>query len=162
MNTYTLYISSSSSSQIQTLPLLEMEDHSNLSINMETVYNEVIPLYLIINWGDGKEETFDNDVYGTKYDNQLSLINYNPIFTTEHPHEYYPSATCLYKTMTIQILISYSDGHYSYFTQPIQIRTYDFYDSIGRMELLNVNILKNKLEYQFRTSDGMVEMKTVP
>jgi len=160
MNSYSLSLSTTASSGIQILPLLEMEDYSKLSLDMSQVYNKTIPIYVEIDWGDGKKEIFDNDTYGNRIYNELLFMNYNPCLTDIHTHEYYPSETCLYKLMTLQILVKYSNGDVTYFQMPIKIRTYDFFDSIGRLKLINVNILKNQLEYQFETSTGLIEMKT--
>jgi len=160
MNNYSISLSSSSSNTIQTIPLFEMEDHSELSLDLSNLYNDIIPLYLQIDWGDGLTESFDNDIFGTRYDNELLFMNYNPIFTDIHNHEYFPSETSLYRTSTIQILINYSNGDITYFQIPIKIRTYDFYDAIGRISLINVNQIQSQLQYQFKSNNGTVEAKT--
>ena len=160
MNSYTLTLSSNSTSYTKELPILEMEDNCVLSVNTQQLYNSIIPIYVKIAWGDGTVETFDNDCYGNNTYNNLIFMNFNPCLTDLHTHEYFPSETCLYKWLYAQILIKYSDGNVSYFQQPIQIRTYDFYDSIGRLEIINVNLNKTQKEYQFKTSTGLVELKT--
>lgn len=158
MTTYQLNLSSNSTNYNQVLSEIELEDNTLFTLNLEKLFNNVIPLFIKIDWGDGTVELKDNDVYGNRYDNQLSFYTYNPIFVEPHIHEYYPSTTSLYKLLTLQILVSYSDGKYSYFSVPIKINTKDIVETLDELSILNVNISKNELEYQLRTSTGVIEM----
>lgn len=160
MNSYTISLSSNSTTYTQTLPLQELEDHTLVSLNLENLYNDVIPLFVKINWGDGTTEVMNNDIYGDRFDNQLTFFTYNPVFINAHTHEYYPSSTSNYKLLSSQVLVQYSDGNYGYFLIPIQVKTYDKGESMGRVELTNINVLENTLEYQLTTSTGLVEMRT--
>lgn len=161
MNTYTLELSSNTTNYVEDLDPINLEDHTSFTLNMENLYNGVIPTYVVVDWGDGTVETFNNDIYGTQYDNQLKFFNYNPIFTDLHTHEYYPSATSLYKDMTLQVLVHYSNQEESYFSGDIRIRSYDLVEAVGHMTPVNVNILDNNLQYQITTTPGLIEM-TVP
>jgi hypothetical protein len=154
MNTYTVTISSASSNVIETLPQIDLEDFTELSLNISNVYSKVIPIFIKIDWGDGVQILYDNDVYTTTTADTINTSNYNTVLNTIYSSKIYPSPTTLYKNLHAQLYISYSNGDYSWFKLPISVRTNDFFESIGDLKLVNVNILPvegNPKEYQLST-----------
>lgn len=158
MNTYTIYLSSNSTSYTQQLSTELFEDESQLTLNLERLFNDVIPIYVKINWGDGNEEVQHNNIYSEQYSNVLLFNTYNPVFIDPYPHVYYPSETSTYKLLSAQISVSYSDGNYSYFVVPVQIRTYGMAESLGEIHLTNTNISENLLELQLNNEESLIEM----
>lgn len=158
MNTLTISLSSSSTITIETLPLVEMEDHTLVSVDLNNLFNDTIPKYVKISWGDGEENVYNNDIYDDTWDNELTFFTYNPVFNDIHTHEYYPSETSLYKNLSAQILVGYTTGDFSYFLIPMVIRTYDFSEALDNLKISNCNISKNELELQLQSSTGMIEM----
>ena len=53
MNTHTVYLSSTSASEEQLLPTVELFDSTKLSLDLSQGYSGVFPNYLAIDWGDG-------------------------------------------------------------------------------------------------------------
>jgi len=154
MNTYTVSISSASSNIIQTLPQIDLDDFTELSLNISGIYSNIIPIFIKIDWGDGLPILYDNDVYTTTTASNVNIANNNTVLNTIYSTKIYPSSTSLYKNLYVQLYISYSNGDYSWFKLPVSVRTYDFFESIGDLQLNNVNILPmegNPKEYQLST-----------
>jgi hypothetical protein len=117
------------------------------------VYSGSIPVYLKIDWGDGVTELFDNDIFHN-LDVYNSPVVGNKLLTDLYTHVCYPSTTSLYKSFNVQVLIVYNDSNYNLFTIPITIRTYDYFETIYDINLINVNILPtstNSKEFQLIT-----------
>ena len=144
MNTYSLSLTSTSSSAIVVIPEIKMEDYSQLTISLANIYERTLPIYMKIDWGDGDVQIYNNNIYDSAIN---SIIRYSPLLTNVYTKQYYPSATSLYKTLSAQLLINYSDGHYSWFIIPLKIRTYDYFDSIGDIKLQNTSIIFIYLSY---------------
>lgn len=163
MNNYSINLSSTSSSSIQTLPVIEFDDHTTLNVDFSQVSESILPIYLKINWGDGSEEISDvNNIYTSN--GEVNPLKFSPILSKIYSHEYYPSGNSLYKSLTAQFLVEYSDGNYCWFIQPIEIRTYDYFESIEDLLIMNVYSTLdqyNSKEYHFKTlKDGyLVEMQ---
>ncbi len=156
MNTYNLSLSSNSPSYIQTVNELEFDDYTKLTIDLSSIDETFLPMYLKIDWGFGNPILFDNNVY-REGNNLINVVKYSPILTDTYSYEYYPSSTALYKSLSAQVLIRYVNGDVSWIVIPIKIRTYGYSESIGDLTLINTNILPvedNLSEHQLKTSVG--------
>ena len=153
MNTQTITISSNSTNLKIITPEHNFDDVTNLNMSFDNIDESSMPLYMIIDWGDGVIETFDNNIIQTNLNN-INNFNYNPLFTNTYNHEYYPSNYALYKSLSAQILIKYSNSDEAWFIIPLKIRTYDYFESIYDIKLTNFNILPSDnglKQYQFIT-----------
>jgi hypothetical protein len=166
MNTLNISLSSSSTNTVATTTLNVSDDYTEVILDLRNLYYNTIPMFLKIDWGDGVVESIDNDVYNQKKRGETSLTNANSMFTTKYRKSIYPSNNSLYKNFTIQVYVQYSDGEYSWFRIPISIRTYDYFESLNDLTLLNVNILpdtNNPKEYQLLASESnsIIELRNV-
>jgi hypothetical protein len=163
MNNYSINLSSNTTNYSQLLPLLEFDDHTTLVINAAGISNEIMPIYIKIDWGDGRSETFDNSIASNG--STATLYTTSELFDKSYRHEYYPSENTLYKGLSAQVLVMYTNGNFSFFVIPIQIRTYDYFESIYDMHLKHSNILPlehNPKEHYFSTEkDGyLIELRS--
>lgn len=150
MNSYSISLSSNTTSMVKHLSTLKFDDFTQLSIDISNISEKILPMYITIDWGDGKElEIYDNNIYVKgRVNNPLKL---SPVLLRSYNYNYYPSSHALYKSLSAQVLINYINGDESWFVIPIQIRTYDYLESLGDLKLLNTNILPisgNPVEYQ--------------
>jgi len=117
---------------------------------------------VIIDWGDTPPEVYDiSNIYNSS--NIILTSTSQPLLGT-YTHEYFPSSYALYKSLFAQILVNYSNGNYCWFIIPIKIRTYDYFESIYDMTLINTNILpseRNLKEHQFITAVGGYSLETI-
>lgn len=153
MDTYTLTLTSLSSTAIQYLSTINLVDHTKLVIDISGLNNDYIPLYLKIHWGEGVTELFDNDIL--YYRNNLGNILTEPILDGIYEHHYYPSSLALYKLLSAQVFIQYTNDGFYYALIPIKVKTKDYFESVGDMDLINTNILpteSNAAEHQFKTT----------
>ncbi len=159
MNTYTLNLSSPTSAYIAYLPELEVDDFTRLTLDLSDINETILPVYLKIDWGFGETVLYDNNIYKSG-SNQINIVRYSPLLTDTYSNDYYPSETALYKSLSSQVLIRYSNGDITYMVIPIRIRTYGYSESIGDLTLINTNILpieSNVSEHQLKTSvDGYI------
>jgi hypothetical protein len=163
MNTYNLNLSSNSTNYVKILPEVNFDDITNFTISFDHMDESFIPISINIDWGDANTEFYDNNVNQTG----LTLINnfnVSPIFLNTYTHKYYPSTNSLYKSLSGQILVKYSNFDQSWFIFPIKIRTYDYFESVYDLELINTNILPdigNPKQHQLVTDIGkfLVEVR---
>ena len=153
MTNQTITLSSDNTKTIKMFNTYILDDVVNIIINFENIDESAIPMYLKIDWGDGTIESFDNNIIrdGILH---INNFNHNPIFTENYNHQYYPSDNSLYKCLSAQVLIKYFNSDESWFIIPIKIRTYDYFESIYDLTLVNCNILpteNNDKQYQFIT-----------
>lgn len=164
MNTYNLNLSSTSTSTIYRSNTLSLNDHTELILNLGGVTESIVPIYAKIDWGDGeKPVVYDNDIYRLSQDTN-NLFKFSPLLNNLYKHEYYPSTYALYKNLSAQVLINYSNGDKSWFIIPIEIRTYDHIESMGDINLINSNILplsNNPIEYQLKAlkNNQIIELR---
>jgi hypothetical protein len=163
MNTSILALSSSSTNQTEQVSLISMDDNTIFTIDLSDITETVLPTYVKIDWGDGVVEDFnENNIYDKSREN-INIFKFSPLLTNLYKHEYTPSSTSLYKNLSAQVLINYSNGDMSWFVIPIQIRTYDYFEAVGDVKLVNTNILPisdNTKEHQLITTNGkfMIEL----
>ena len=150
MNTYNLTLSSSDTDYTSIVPTLYLDDHTKLILNVSRLSEKVLPIFLKVDWGDGNDNIYDNDIYVQSRD-KVNIFTISPVLTDTYFKEYYPSETSLYKSLTAQVLVDYSNGDKTWIKIPIRIRTYDYFESIYDMTLTNTNILPlstNNKEHQ--------------
>jgi hypothetical protein len=162
MNTYTINLSSNSSNYSQKLSTTHFDDISKLEIIPHNLFSGSIPLYIVIDWGDGVSETINNSIESDRLAATVSTTH--DMFYKTYSHEYYPSTNSLYKQLSAQILVFYMNGEFSFFVIPIQIRTYDYFESMYDIHLKHTNILPleyNPKEHYFSTErDGyLIELR---
>lgn len=164
MNSYSISLSSNSPEYTFVNDELYMEDFTSLTLNLSAIDESLTPLYLKIDWGDGVLDVFDNELYKNYRESsifpELLAGKFSSLLQNTYTHEYYPSSNSLYKSVSAQILLEYCDGSINWFILPLKIRTYDYFESIYDIKLVNTNILPesgNPKEHQFITSkDGFV------
>lgn len=162
MNTYNITLSSNASNYSQILSTLHFDDYSKLSISLDNLFDGSVPIYMMIDWGDGVSESFDNSIESSR--THATVFTTNDLLNLIYTHDYYPSSITLYKQLSAQILITYMNGGVSFFVIPIQIRTYDYFESIYDIHLEHTNILpleNNQKEHYFSTvKDGyLIELR---
>lgn len=138
MNNFSISLSSNDSEYYTILESLDLYDYTKLTVNFENISEKHLPLYLKIDWGDGEIEFYDNDVFANQ-----TVFKKSEIINTVRTHEYYPSDTSLYKQLTAQFYISYSNGENTWIIQPINIRNYDFFESVEDLDVVGVEIQPN-------------------
>lgn len=139
MNTYTINLSSNSTNFYEHREMLKMMDFSKLVVNFENISETYLPIYLKIDWGDGNVESFDSNPISEN----VNAFKRSDIYDIERLHEYYPSSSSLYKQLTAQFLIKFSSGDFFWSIQPIEIRNYDYYESIQDLEIAHVETDEN-------------------
>lgn len=155
MNTYNLSLSSNTTNFTSHVKLLEFQDYTKLNIDLSGISDTIIPVYVKIDWGLGDVvELYDNNIYRTGRDN-VNALNFSPVLTNLYSNEYKPSSYALYKSLSAQVLVNYTNGDNNWFVIPIKIRTYDYFESLGDLKILNTNILPisgNPVEYQLEST----------
>lgn len=161
MNSLTISLSSPSPSYTKIYEELYIEDLTNVTVSLSGMNESILPLYMTIDWGDGNIESFDNDVYKNYRTSSIfaEVISgkFSSIFQNTYQHKYFPSPTTLYKSLTSQVMVEYCNGSINWFIIPMKIRTYDYFESISDLTLINTNILPesgNPKEHQFLTDKG--------
>lgn len=157
MNTYYLYLATTSTSAVQTLPEVEMDDLSTLVLNITGFNETVLPLFLKINWGIGESVIYDNNIYKTGKSQSILDGHYSPLFMDTYSHVYYPAPDSPSLSLSAQLLVTYATGAVTRITIPIKIETYTYAESIGDLTLINTNILPledNLSEHQLKTLSG--------
>jgi len=151
MTTHTIILPSNTSSYYEKLDDVNVDDRFILTLDFSFITEIILPVNMLINWGDGVIQNFD----GVNVDsNDINIFKVSPLLVN-HSHIYNPSETSLYKCLSAQVLINYCNGDYTWFIIPITIRTYDYFESIGDVTLKNTNILlDNKKEHQLLISKG--------
>ena len=156
MNTISISLSSDDTQYVLKTSLVPLNDNTLVSLDLKNIYSRIIPIYMIIDWGDGNKENFDND-FSLPDREDTNLFQAGTLLNTVHNHIYYPSPTSLYRSLTAQIYVEYCNGEYNWFILPLKIRTHDYFESIYDMELIHTNILPvsdNSKEHQILTTEG--------
>lgn len=164
MNTLTIPLSSSNTNIIESLSDYDLIDVTTLTIDLSNIYNDILPIFIIIDWGDGVTETIDNNLFKLLDFENINIFNPNPVLTTPYLHEYRPSGRALYTIYTLQVLIYYSNSEYSLFTVQLNLITNDYHESIEDLTLIGVNLLPesgNPKEYQLKAikDNQLIELR---
>ena len=145
MNTKSIALSTNSSSYVEVMDTLILNDATTLTVFLGDVYEDVLPLSLKINWGDDNILYYDNDLY-KNYRNE-SVINeiiygkFSKLLQQEYSFDYYPSTTHTYKKTKVQFLIEYTNNNKSLITLPIEIRSSDYFESVGDIKMISTHVI---------------------
>lgn len=159
MNNSYLALSSSNTSTTTNLPLVVLNDITTLNVVLTGVSENFLPCFLKINWGDGIEDFFENDVML----NLFSPINrYSEVLNTSYNHIYYPSISATSQNLSANFYVSYCNGDISTFTVPISVVNYNYTQSIEDLTLINTINKFDKKIHQFVSKNGgyLIELET--
>lgn len=148
MNTYTISLSTTSTSLTSNFDTIDLFDQTEVSINLSNIFSDVFPYYVAIDWGD-ESEVFEPEI--------KTFINYRtesildeiakgvspPFLNTSYKHIYYPSPNSLVKSLTLKVGIQYTTGEITLFNIPLDIRTEGYYENIRDVKLEGVKIINN-------------------
>jgi|TARA_R110002020_G_scaffold377097_1_gene588182 hypothetical protein len=149
MNTYTFSISTTQPAVEKSYDTVYLFDQTKFSINMTDVYAGVFPNYIAFNWGDNSPiEEPDIKIfrdYKTESIYPEILNGESPVFLNKaYSHIYYPSNFALKKSMTLRVNIGYVTGELTNLTVPLMMRSESYYDTIGDMDLVGIDLLNNE------------------
>ncbi len=150
MNSVTINLSSSDTEYDYTYSQFDFDDYTELALDPTLLIENYVPTYLKIDWGDGTIETFDNDIYDVRRQN-VNLFKTSSVLRETYRHRYTPGST-LYKSLTAQVFLNYTDGGNTWIKIPIRIRSYGYFESIYDLDLRNTNIVPlstNIKQHQF-------------
>ena len=165
MNTYSLSLTSTSSSSNTIGSTIYFDDITKLTVDILNFYETILPAAISIDWGDGSAvESYNNEFYiryrDTSIFNELIYGKFTKLLVTPYSHTYYPLTSALYLNIQLQIAVRYTDGNTSNYTIPIQIRRSDYYETIYDMDLINTSIMpltSNNKNFVFATAkDGFI------
>ena len=144
MKSYNLVVEDDAGTRRTTLDLFDITE---VSLDISSIPRHMgFPFYIVIDWGDGSDlfkpemRTFRN----YKKDSIIDEITKGldpPFLTTTYKHIYKPSATALVQSINLKIGVQYITGPVLLWDFPIKIRTEGFYENIGDLELVDVNLL---------------------
>jgi hypothetical protein len=158
MNTYNLFLSSNTTGITETMSNIDIFDQTLFTIDITGV-SEIVPLKNIsINWGDGVESVFSNRLFKNYRTEsifpELTAGKFSSIFNEEINHKYNLSNS-IYTLLTCQVLIEFVNNKHNLYIIPITFKTYEFFDAIGELFLVNTNLLPlpgNNVKMTFMTS----------
>tara|TARA_R110002020_G_scaffold36323_12_gene109029 strand:+ start:3470 stop:4102 length:633 start_codon:yes stop_codon:yes gene_type:complete len=142
MNTYTLNVGSGSG----TGHTIDLFDITELNLDISNIPTRPFPFYIVVDWGDGSDlfkpemRTFRDYTKDSIIDEITKGLD-PPFLTTTYKHIYKPSATALVQSIRLKIGAQYLDGRIREWIYCIKIRTQGFYENIGDLELVDVNLL---------------------
>ena len=145
MNTKSIVLSTNSSSYVEVMDTLILNDATTLTVFLGDVYEDVLPLSLKINWGDDNILYYDNDLYKNyrteSVINEIIYGKFSKILQQEYSFDYYPSTTHTYKRTKVQFLIEYTNNNKSLITLPIEIRSSDYFESVGDIKMISTHVI---------------------
>ena len=159
MNTYNLNLSSTTTNLSATYNTIELFDTTRLYLDLSNVDTRIFPNYVGIRWGDDTslEEpqiTLFRDYRSESIFPEIRKHASPPFFDVLYDHIFTPSSTALKKSMTMRVNIGYINGHTTYFTIPINVRTGSYYEDIEDLDLISVSLLDtpdNKSKFTYLT-----------
>jgi len=149
MNTYTFSISTTDTNTVTVYPTVDLFDVTRITLNLVDIYSDTFPNYLAIDWGDNTPVLRpDVSVFRDyKKDSIYPEINKGvaPKYITDaYEHIYEPSSYALKKSVVLKINVGYITGQTTQLSAPFNIRTQGYYETVGDIELLGVDLLNNK------------------
>jgi len=148
MNTYNISLSTTSTSSTSNYETIDLFDQTEVTIDLSSIFSEVFPYYVVIDWGD-ESEIFEPEIKTFINYRTESIINEitrgvsPPFLNTDYKHIYYPSPDSLVKSLTLKIGIQYTTGEITQFIIPLDIRTEGYYENIRDVKLEGVKIINN-------------------
>ena len=126
--------------------------------------NEVLAIH--IDWGDGTpKQIIQKDlIFDYREQSILNEIIYGKIrgrITTTYAHTFYNNSLSSHNiSLTSQFLLSFNNGVYINFVQPISIFTNSYYDEIGDLNILNTQIIATSANNTFFNFEGHINNQT--
>lgn len=152
MNAKFLSLSSLNTNQTTTFSTIGVVDNTLLTISLSGATERIFPTHLIIRWGDGVEDFFENDILQNQ--NIASNI-FSSLLIDTYTHEYFPSAVSTSQTLTATVSLYYTNSNISTFTLPLSITNYDYTTSVGDVRLVNTDYLQSGDKiHQLVTDEG--------
>jgi len=150
MNTFSITLSSNTSSTSITTNEVYLTDLTTLYVNLTNISIENLPKDISISWGDGSIV----ETYSTK------LTDFSILTGSSYSHIFYPSTDTLTKNISCQLTVSYIKSLASCtFTIPVTIIAPSYYNKINDLILLQSNIIdeNNSILFTFGSiSDGSI------
>tara|TARA_R100001015_G_C4580306_1_gene136913 strand:+ start:463 stop:999 length:537 start_codon:yes stop_codon:yes gene_type:complete len=151
MNKHTLSISTTESNFRNKIVLdtLDLFDYTEVTLDLTGVYSEIFPNYVSIDWGD-KSAVEEPDIeifrdYKTQSIFPELTGTIKPKFLdTPYRHKYEPSTFALNKSVIFKINIGYITGETTQLSAPINIRTESYYETVGDMDLIGVDLINKQ------------------
>tara|TARA_R100001129_G_scaffold161346_2_gene126235 strand:+ start:361 stop:900 length:540 start_codon:yes stop_codon:yes gene_type:complete len=152
MKTYTLSLSTVESqidSEIVISPVIDLFDATEVTLDLSGIYSDIFPNYISVDWGD-KSPVFEPDIQiyrDYKNDSIFPELTgaIKPMFLdTPYKHNYYPSDYALNKSIVFKINIGYITGETTQLSAPINIRTESYYETVGDMDVLGVDLINTQ------------------
>jgi hypothetical protein len=159
MNTYTLILSSTTSTQQVSAGTVDLFNATEVTLQLKDVYSDVFPNYIGIDWGDGSAiyepdikiyRDYRTDSIYPEIENGASPAFLNQNYT----HVYYPSDYALKKVLTFRAIVGYINGNTAAFSVPINVRSEGYYQIVDDLEIKNIDLLdddENNNRYTFLT-----------
>ena len=157
MNTENILLSSNAIPYSEILPEVSFEDYTTLYVTLSNLLSAVIPRSVDIDWGDGETEYHDSTVYKRYAEDEITFEYVPSVFYDTYSHEYSPSTTTLFKSLTAQFLVNYVNDDIAWFVMPISINTNGFFREYGNVKLLGSKIStlsSNGAEHQILSENG--------
>lgn len=152
MNTRLISLSSTNTNQTTTFSTIKFVDHTTLTLYLSAATERLLPTHLTIDWGDGVEDFFENDILQSQ---NIASNVFSSILNETYTHEYFPSSVSTSQTLTASVSLHYVNDHTSTFTLPLSIVNYDYATSVGDVRLVNTDYLQNgKKIHQLVTDEG--------
>jgi len=151
MNTHTLSLSTTEHTFNTEILLrtLDLFDYTEVTLDLTGIYSEVFPNYISIDWGDKSPiEEPDIEIF-RDYKTQsifpeLTGAIKPKFLDTPYRHKYAPSTYALNKSVIFKINIGYITGVTTQLSAPINIRTESYYETVGDMDLIGVDLINTE------------------
>lgn len=163
METFTISLSSGTTNHMETTAVVELYPNMTLLLDTIDIYNDVYITRVRVDWGDGSD-IYENDGSHRMIYREDSIIDevlygVDNIQAINH-HTYKPATDTLYKLLTAQAAVEYSNGDMSIFNIPISVKAEGFYDVIDDLNIVDTNIIdveSNNINYILSTlGDGYI------
>lgn len=157
MNKLNVYynISSTQESQLIYPDPINFKGSSSVTFvltGIEEEYNSA--LFLEIEWGDGtKREYYQKDlIFDYKEESIFNEILYGKVggsICTFYTHEFFNNLSSYNVALSSQFLFTFSNGAVIHIIQPIGVFKNSFYDEIGDINILDIQVTPTNSNYTF-------------
>lgn len=157
-NTY-ITLSSNDTNFNTVLPELSVLDVTTLYVDLSSVSEKSLPLFLHVDWGDGNSLSVENDIFLKK---TTTFNRYTSFFYDEYSNMYYPSDTSLSQRLTAVYTIKYCDNDISKFTIPILITNDTYENTVDDVYLVNTVVETDRKIHQLvsKKEGHLIELET--
>ena len=148
MNTYTLILSSTTSTQQVSAGTVDLFNATEVTLQLKDVYSDVFPNYIGIDWGDGSA-IYEPDIkiyrdYRTESIFPEVQKGVTPVtFSNNYKHKYYPSTYALKKSLTFKMNIGYVTGGTLRLSIPIVVNSQSYYENVDDIDIIGVDLLND-------------------